>query len=281
MSSKGLRLRFKGEPVSLLPSFDYRHDVDISDQVEKKKKKSKRSRIEGGNDEQGKEAGPPDGNEQAWVAVERLTDLAGPSFIFQRFQDEQGSSSGIYCLAVNPALNRVEAHSVQPASIDEKTAQTLDLEEAEVVHDESTQDCTPTDVTQVWVATRVLDTPSNAPRYTLRSSESRFITAERDGGLRATAEARGPLEEFTLIETISGKYCFKSTNETLLNLDEMAGGKMVVRSDFEVKEGQAPGPSEQWEIRVQWKFREQARKKEEGEKPLRERDTSFKKAKVI
>lgn len=183
-------------------------------------------------------------------------------------------------MAVNPALNRVEAHVVQPVGLDEKAAEALDLDGAEIVQDESTMDCTPTNVTQVWVATRVLDTPSSAPRYTLRSSESRFITSERDGGLRAKAEARGPLEEFTLSETVPRRYCFKSANDTMLNLDEMAGGKMVVRSEFDVKQGQAPGPSEQWEMRVQWKFREQARKKEEGEKPLRERDTSFKRAKA-
>ena len=149
-----------------------------------------------------------------------------------------------------------------------------------MVQDDLYQDCTPTDVTQVWVATRVLDTPSDAPRYTLRSSESRFVTAERDGGVRATAEARGPLEEWTLVEAAPSHYCFKSVHETLLNLDEKAGGKMVVRTDFDVKQEQAPGPTEQWEIRVQWKYREQARKKEEGEKPLRERDTSFKRAKA-
>lgn len=186
-------------------------------------------------------------------------------------------------MALNPALHRVEAHPVQSSFIDERTAETLDLDGAEVVEEEEDvlmQSATPSDVTQVWVSTRVLDTPSLAPRYTLRSSESRFLSSERTGGVGATAEARGPLEEWTLYEAIPGRYCLKSANETLLALDEMAGGKMLVRSDFDVKQEQSPGPSEMWEIRVQWKFREQARKKEEGEKPLRERDVSFKKVKT-
>lgn len=212
------------------------------------------------------------------MPVERITDLAGPSFFFQSITREDEERP--YCLALNPALHRVEAHPVQTSSIDEKTAQSLDLDGAEVVEDDVTQSAAPSDVTQVWVCTRVPDTPSLAPRYTLRSSESRFLSTEKTGRVSATAEARGPLEEWTLFEASAARYCLKSANETLLALDEMAGGKILVRSDFDVKEEQTPGTSEMWEIRVQWKFREQARKKEQGEKPLQERDVSFKRVKT-
>lgn len=220
----------------------------------------------------------------AWVSVERITDLSGPTLFFQDFQREDEESSRYYCLALNPALHRVEAHTLKVPSIDDKVAATLDLDGAAIVEDDSSDSLAPTDVNQVWVSTRVLDTPSDAPRYTLRSSESRFITSDRSGGVSAMAEARGPLEEWRLVEVkegeVRGKFCLQSANNTLLGLDEMAGGKMVVRSDFEVKEGEEAGSSEQWQVRVQWKYREQARKKEQGEKPLRERDISFKRAKT-
>jgi hypothetical protein len=253
-------------------------------QTEKKKKKSsssKRSRKEEGHE--GEEAGPPDGNEQSWVAVERITDLSGPTLLFQSYKKEEEESSRYYCLALNPALHRVEAHHLKPPVFDANGADALELDGAEVVQDDSGSSLVPTDVNQVWVATRVLDTPSDAPRYTLRSSESRFLTSERSGGVGAIAEARGPLEEWKLVEAAGATFGLESANKTLLGLDEMAGGKMVVRSDYEVKEdgeGMRATPSEQWQIRVQWKFREQARTKEQGEKPLRERDTSFKRVKT-
>jgi hypothetical protein len=184
-------------------------------------------------------------------------------------------------------LHRVEAHPIQPPNLSDKAAALLDLDGAEVVEvedDVSSLDfITPTDVNQVWVTTRVLDTPSAAPRYTIRSSESRFITSEKSGGVSAMAEARGPLEEWKLVaveDSARTTFCLQSAHDTLLGLDEMAGGKMVIRSDAQVKEQDTPEASEQWHIRVQWKYREQARKKEEGEKPLRERDTSFKRVKA-
>ncbi|UZJ54153.1 hypothetical protein CBS101457_003473 [Exobasidium rhododendri] len=268
-SSKGLKLRFKG---------------DVTEK-KKKKKGSKRSRREGEEGrESGEDAGPPDGNEQAWVAVERVTDLSGPTLLYQSYQKEDEEDSQLYCLALNPALHRVEAHPLKAPVIDASSSNTLDLDGAAVVEDFSGHDLSPTDVNQVWVATRVLDTPSDAPRYTLRSSESRFLTSERSGGVGAIAEARGPLEEWKLVNFAGSQFCLQSANDTLLGLDEMAGGKMVVRSDFEVKggeeESERAGPSEQWQIRVQWKFREQARIKEQGEKPLRERDSSFKRVKA-
>lgn len=46
-----------------------------------------------------------------------------------------------------------------------------------------------------------------------------------------------------------------------LTLDEVAGGKMVVRGDAE-----NVGASETWNVRVQWKFRHEVRNKEHGGK---------------
>lgn len=240
-----------------------------------------------GGEEGDDTSGPPGGNESAWVAVERITDLAGPSFFYQYVQQEDGESSRPYCIALNPALHRVEAHLVRPTVIDERIAANLDLDGAEIVHDAIGDNLlTPSEVTQVWVATRVLDTPSTAPRYSLRSSEGRFMSSSKEGLVSATSEARGPLEELTLAAAGAGttsSFYVKTAHSTLLGLDMVAGGKMVVKSDFDFDKdhGQAASPSETWKIAVQWKYREAARKKEEGEKPLRERDTSFKRVKPV
>ena len=296
MSSKGLRLRFKGDEVgaagrwrgtrTMLLTAARSASLQTGKTKKKKSGSSKRRREEAELADKQRQDGPPDGNEQAWVPVERLTDLAGPSFLFQAVERDDGKDDGRwYCLGLNPALHRVEAHALQPPPpsttdrVAAAEALALDLDGAEVVQDgttDATAALTPTDVTQVWVATRVLDTPSSAPRYTLRSSESRFITSEPSGGVSATAEARGPLEEWTLVEGAAGCFCLASANATLLGLDETAGGKMVVRSEAE-----APAsPAELWQIRVQWKFRAQARKKEDDEKPVREREAALKRART-
>lgn len=255
----------------------------------------------------------------AWVPVERVTDLTGPAFFFQRLPTPEGDQQSQYaCLALEPTRNRVEAHIVESSSVsaDDKSLALLDLDGAEVVQeadlgDHRDEDSTlrhmaPTDVMQVWVATRVLDTPSTAPRFTLRSAEVRFLTGERTGGVSSFAEARGPLEEWTLVKVgQSGGhekarlFALQSAQGTYLGIDQVAGGKRVVRSDFQASDiarpssldetASTPAPAQaaavdvdeaaRWHIRVQWKFRHEARKQERGEAPLRDRDPTFKRIK--
>lgn len=119
----------------------------------------------------------------------------------------------------------------------------------------------PTEVHQVLVASRVLDT-ADPPRYTLRTTDHRFLGADKHGALLCQAEARGPQEEWALlraaadpdVETSSEGLALRSVHGTFLSLDEVAGGKLVLRAD-----STAIGPGESWRASVQWKYRHQAR----------------------
>lgn len=129
----------------------------------------------------------------------------------------------------------------------------------------------PSEVHQVLVASRVLDT-ADPPRYTLRTTEHRFLGADKHGALLCGAEARGPQEEWALLsaasstsgavselagETAATGLAFRSMHGTYLSLDEVPGGKLVLRVD-----SSSVGAAETWSASVQWKFRHQARQGE-------------------
>lgn len=160
----------------------------------------------------------------------------------------------------------------------------MDLDGAEIVHEDALDSngpatTTPADVTQVWVATRVLDTPSHAPKYTFRSSEGKFLKTEHHGELTCFSEARGPLEEWKIVQlpgATSLTFGLQGANGQLVALDVTAGGKYTARCDS-ILDGEQVDPQAEWHIQLQWKFRHEARKKEIKEAPLHMRDPSFQK----
>lgn len=222
------------------------------------------------------------GLDLAWVEVEKVTDLAGPAFLVQRsFTPSAHASEGdAFCLALNSTLQRVDAQRVQAAEQLSKEEALLraddELQDAEVVQlkvaDE--QQLEPRDVMQVWVATRILDTPAEAPRYTLRSAEGKFLAAERSGSVGASSEARGPQEEWTLVKSpdLPG-FHLRSFHGKYLTFDHLAGGKVAVRTDFKPPTDERGGETTSSIcVKVQWKFRHEARKRESGRKPVLGKD---------
>lgn len=238
-SSKGksLRLSFKGESKP-----KKRKRVDRGGGT------SSRKRTEGSDVE---DVG---GDEQAWVAAESATDLTGPCFLFH----------SSHCVAFQPTLQSVEAAAVVPleAQAAEDHAKLLatdptlaeQLDGAEIVTAPTTHDAnvTPTSVYHVWVATKV---PGSSPaRYTFKSAEGKFLGADKTGSLRANMEARGPQEEWTASPSTEGKWRLRSVHNGYLGLDEVAGGKVVVRADCDAHDREA-----EWCVKVQWKHRHAAR----------------------
>lgn len=231
-SSKGksLRLGFKG------------------DKPQKRKRKSdkdaassRRRKVGDGSDVE--DVG---GDEQAWVPAETEQDLTGPCFIFQR--------DARRCVAFQPTLQSVEAAVVETSIPDagllaEGLAE--ELEGAQIVTDPAAHDAVPTSVHHVWIATRV---PGSSPaRFTFKSAESKFLGADKTGLLRANMEARGPQEEWTATPS-QGRWTLRSVHGGYMGLDQVEGGKTVVRADSD-----ADDPEAGWSIKVQWKHRHAAR----------------------
>lgn len=232
-SSKGksLRLSFKGDkPKKRKRSLE-------KDSSSSRKRKSAAD---------GSDVEDVGGDEQAWVPVETEQDLTGPCFIFHR---DVGR-----CLAFQPTLQSVEAAAVETAIPDAGLlAEGLgeDLDGAQIVTDSAPDDAVPTSVHHVWIATKV---PGSSPaRFTFKSAESKFLGADKTGLLRANMEARGPQEEWSATPS-QGRWMLRSVHNGYLGLDQVEGGKTVVRADCD--EGD---PEARWSIKVQWKHRHAAR----------------------
>ena len=256
-NGKSLRLSFKGDKPKKRKRSGDKHSHGESSSASRKRKAA-------GQD--GSDVEDVGGNEQAWVAVETELDLTGPCFILQPPRAEE--STGAHCVAFQPTLQSVEAASIQPVSdgaaiedridllaSDPKLAE--ELEGAEIVPPtESTRDghsLEPQSVYHVWVATRVPGSSSPA-RFTFKSAEGKFLGADKTGLLRASMEARGPQEEWTLESSGHGAWMLRSVHNRYLGLDQVAGGKTVIRADADKADDQAS-----WHLRVQWKHRHAAR----------------------
>lgn len=129
----------------------------------------------------------------AWVSVNRPTDLAGPSILYQSIASSSSSSSSSFAvLALNPTTSQMTMQLISPPSGPSTISQEL-LDGATLVDDAVSQlddSLAPTDVHQVLVASRVLDT-ADPPRYTFRTTQGRFLGADKHGSIVCASEARG------------------------------------------------------------------------------------------
>ncbi|KZO90518.1 hypothetical protein CALVIDRAFT_542635 [Calocera viscosa TUFC12733] len=217
---------------------------------EKPLKKKKKHHREGrsGEDE---ESDPQD-----WVFPDEPDQILGPTFILS----PSSSPSSSYYLAYDSTRGRLNLASLSEDSPADR----------------------PTEVAQVWVATRVAGTTS----VNLRTPDGKFLSCDKYGVVSADSEARGPQEEW-IAERVSAPaaevkeeeedkpilarvdvcFGFKSVHGGWLGLDELAGGKLGVRGDAE-----EPQP---WVVRVQkeWKFKagEEDRRRREIENPGKRR----------
>lgn len=264
-SGKSLRLSFKGDkPKKRKRTGDRSGHGDSSSSSRKRKSgRSDTSDVE--------DVG---GEEQAWVAVESKLDLTGPCFIVHRPQSH--TLAVAHCVAFQPTLQSVEAASIVPQSTAEEDRIALlasnpriaeELEGAEIVTEGASEgqphEVTPQSVYQVWVATKVPGSSSPA-KFTFKSAEGKFLGADKHGQLRAFMEARGPQEEWTLEPAGQGSWMLRSVHDRYLALDQVAGGKRVVRADAERTDDETA----QWTLRVQWKHRHAARYASNAAKPL-------------
>jgi protein FRG1 len=134
----------------------------------------------------------------------------------------------------------------------DKDWKTEDLEAPEAP---SVLDRTPTEVSQVWVTTRV----AGSPTVNLRTGtgEGKFLSCDAHGLVSADREARGPQEEWTPVILPDGMAAFMNVYEKYLSVDEVAGGTLQLRGDSE-----EVGFGERFWVKVQSKYKMEANEEE-------------------
>lgn len=237
------KLRFKGEK----PRKKRKHAEHDDDDGEAGPSSHRRKRRQEGDD------GDEDG--KTWVMPDRVEEIRGPVFIIHP------SDPAPACVAFDATRGRAVFHSLDK-----------DKEKGEDDDDESggggVLSKTPTDVSQVWVATRVAGSDSLTLRTGIASStgsgETKFLSCSEHGVVSAFREARGPQESWTPIVLPDGMVAFQNIYEKYLGLDEVAGGGKTLRGDAE-----EIGFNERFWVKVQARFKKEAgeeeRKKREGE----------------
>jgi protein FRG1 len=193
---------------------------------EKPKKKKRKHREEGVDD------GDDGTDPQAWVQPDNATQVFGPTFILH-------PSSPSICITYDSTRSRIMLHTVTP----ESGASLLSL--------------SPTEVSQVWVVTRV----AGSSTINLRTAEGKFLSCDAHGLVSADREARGPQEEWTPVVLEGGMVAFMNVYEKYLSVDEVAGGSLSLRGDSEIV-----GFGERFWVKVQHEYKlkagEEERKKE-------------------
>jgi protein FRG1 len=209
------------------------------------KTKTKRKR-EGADDAGGSSSrrrkDDSDNDPELWVLPENPSEIRGPAFIFHP------SDPSPVSINFDSARNRIAVNSMDKDTGDAGSEPPRLL------------DRKPTDVSQVWVVTRV----AGSPTINLRtgSGEGKFLSCDAHGLVSADREARGPQEEWTPIVLPDGMVAFMNVYEKYLCVDEVAGGALTLRGDSE-----EVGFAERFWVKIQSKYKKEANeeeKKKEG-----------------
>ncbi|KAL0946653.1 hypothetical protein HGRIS_012847 [Hohenbuehelia grisea] len=207
---------------------------------EKTKKKRKRD-----NDD---EAGPSsrrhkeeDLDPETWVLPEGPHELRGPTFIVHP------SDPSPISVNYNTTTNRIALHSLDKDVPEDGSAPPTLMER------------TPTDVSQVWVTTRI----AGSPTINLRtgSGEGKFLSCDKHGLVSADRDARGPQEEWTPVVMPDGMVAFMNVYEKYLAVDEAAGGSLQLRGDSD-----EVGFGERFWVKIQYKYKKEANQEEKKKK---------------
>jgi protein FRG1 len=203
---------------------------------EKTKKKRKR---EEGDDPSGSSRRRKDDDDKApdtWVMPDNPSEIRGPTFIFHP------SDPSPICVNFDSTGNRIILRS-------------LDKDKSEGETEPSILDRTPTDVSQVWVTTRV----AGSPTVNLRTGtgEGKFLSCDAHGLVSADKEARGPQEEWTPVIMPDGMVAFMNVYEKYLSVDEVAGGTLQLRGDSD-----EVGFGERFWVKIQNKYKKEATEEE-------------------
>ncbi|KAF9475848.1 hypothetical protein BDN70DRAFT_207363 [Pholiota conissans] len=207
---------------------------------EKSKKKRKR---EPGDDSVGsgsKRRLDSDRDPEAWVLPESVNELRGPTFIVHP------SDPSPISINYNSTTNRLALSS-------------LDKDKTEDGEPINVLDRTPTDVSQVWVITRI----SGTSTVNLRTGtgEGKFLSCDAHGLVSADRDARGPQEEWTPVVLPDGMVAFINVYEKYLGIDEAAGGTLQLRGDSE-----EVGFAERFWVKIQYKYKKEATEEEKKRK---------------
>lgn len=205
---------------------------------EKTRKKRKRD-----GDDEGRASGSrrkdDDADPETWVLPEQPNEIRGPTFIVHP------SDPSPICINFNSTANRVLLQSLDREKVE-------DSEDAVPV---KLLDRTPTDVSQVWVTTRV----AGSPTVNLRTGtgEGKFLSCDAHGIVSADRDARGPQEEWTPVIMPDGMVAFMNVYEKYLSVDEVAGGTLQLRGDSE-----EVGFGERFWVKIQSKYKREANEEE-------------------
>lgn len=118
---------------------------------------------------------------------------------------------------------------------------------------------TPTDVSQVWVTTRIAG--STTINLRTGTGEGKFLSCDAHGIVSADRDARGPQEEWTPVIASDGMVAFQNVYEKYLAVDETAGGGLQLRGDSE-----EVGFRERFWVKIQNKYKQEAHAEERKKK---------------
>jgi protein FRG1 len=167
------------------------------------------------------------------VLPENPQQVIGPTFIFH-------PSDPPLCIAFNqtsskimlPAISRPDAAGSEPGPL---------------------VSLVPTDVSHVWVSTRV----AGSETMNFRTPDGKFLSSDQHGLVSANREARGPQEEWNPVILEDGMVALQNIYEKYLAVDEVAGGKLSLRADSDTV-----GFQEKFWVKVQYGHKKKAGEEE-------------------
>lgn len=205
------------------------------------KTKKKRKREEGDDSERTtRRRKDEDRAPESWVLPEDPLEIRGPTFLMHP------SDPSPLCVTYDSTRRKVVLHAIIKGENEEEI---------------NSLDHAPTEVSQVWVTTRV----AGSPTINLRTGagEGKFLSCDQHGLVAADREARGPQEEWTPVILPNGMVAFMNVYEKYLSVDEVAGGALQLRGDSE-----EVGFRERFWVKIQHKYKQEAhaegKKKKEG-----------------
>ena len=209
---------------------------------EKAKKKRKREDGEEGSSSSRRRRKEDEESPETWVLPEQAVEIRGPTFIMHP------SDPSPISITYDSTRGRIVLHSLDKDKQEDTTQPVSILER------------TPTEVSQVWVTTRV----AGSPTINLRTGtgEGKFLSCDKHGLVSADREARGPQEEWTPVVFPDGMVAFQNVYEKYLAVDEVAGGTLALRGDSD-----EVGFAERFWVKIQNKYKREAHeeeKKKEG-----------------
>ncbi|KAF5330624.1 hypothetical protein D9619_005924 [Psilocybe cf. subviscida] len=204
---------------------------------DKSKKKRKREAGDDGPVASSSKRKVDDKDPETWVLPENVNELRGPTFIMHP------SDPSPLSINYNSTTGRIALHALdKDIKAEDEEAPTLLAR-------------TPTDVSQVWVITRIAGTSTINIRT--GAGEGKFLSCDAHGLVSADRDARGPQEEWTPVVLPDGMVAFMNVYEKYLGVDEVAGGALQLRGDSE-----EVGFAERFWVKIQYKYKKEAYEEE-------------------